>query len=97
MHSSQFAPVSVIKAERTVMAVRQVARVTSRISFFSSTTRFCRRRRRKPSLIQFRGREDTWRKECRVLTTASRTFVMVCRKKGKRSGAKTVSARLENT
>lgn len=77
-------PLVVLSMESTS---RHVARVDSRMSERSSTRRFCKRRRRKEMEIQPLGSECTVMKVWRVFTTASRTFAIVWRKKGKRVGA----------
>jgi len=76
--------------------VRQAARLASRISARSSAMRFWKTRRRKGGAIQSRGREGTFMKALSVLTTASRTFAIVCRKKGNRVDASVASGNLAN-
>lgn len=75
-------------------AVRQAVRLASRISDRSSTIRFWKIRRRKGGAIQSRGREGTFIKALSVLTTASRTLAIVCRKNGNRVDASVVSGNL---
>jgi hypothetical protein len=47
-------------------------------------------------VTQSRGSEGTDMNELSVLTTARRTFGIVCRKKGKRVGARAESGSLDN-
>ncbi len=74
--------------DKSANASRHAERLASRMSDRSSQTKFWYNKHKNDTETQSRGKFGTAMKDAKVLTTASRTLGIVCRKKGKSVGAR---------